>query len=156
MFSPMSGRILFYGGKRPVSSARKARIGKRRLDDYARPVDIAAGKRTRSIDLGAEKVIAAEKDERKIAVEVKSFLHSSRMEELEDVMGQLVLYRYLLRRAGTPRELYLAIRQDVYDSFIVLPHVTDFLQAERVRLMIFNPQTEEITPWIEWDSIETS
>jgi hypothetical protein len=120
------------------------------------PLRLPWGSAPVQIDLGAEKVLAAEKGERKIAVEVKSFLRSSRTEDLEDAMGQLVLYRYLLRRTNTPRELYLAIRQDVYDSFIALSHVTEFLQAEQVKLVIFNPLTEEITQWIEWNNTATS
>jgi hypothetical protein len=61
---------------------------------------------------------------------------------MEDALGQLVLYRYLLRQLQPGRELFLAVRRDVYDSFISQPHVTEFLQAENVRLLIFDPQTE--------------
>ena len=106
------------------------------------------------VDLGAEKIIAAEKNERKIAVEVKSFLRSSRTEDLEDAMGQIVLYRYLLLRSHTDRELFLAIRKDVYESFISLSHVSAFLQAEQVNLLVFDPQTEEVVQWINWNNIE--
>jgi hypothetical protein len=67
------------------------------------------------VDLGAEKIIAAEKNDSKIAVEVKSFLRGSRTEDLEDAMGQVVLYRYLLRRLQPERELFLAVRKDVYE-----------------------------------------
>ena len=119
------------------------------------PLTLPWGNAPVQVDLGAEKVIAAEKGARKIAVEVKSFLRSSRTEDLEDAMGQLVLYRHLLRRAPVQRELFLAVRKDVYESFIALPHVTEFLQAERVNLLIFNPQTEEVTQWIEWNNTET-
>jgi hypothetical protein len=68
------------------------------------------------LDLGAEKIIAAEKNDRKIAVEIKSFLRGSRTEDLEDAMGQVVLYRYLLRRSQPERELFLAVRKDVYEK----------------------------------------
>ncbi len=119
------------------------------------PLTLPWGSASVQVDLGAEKVIAAEKGARKIAIEVKSFLRSSRTEDLEDAMGQLVLYRHLLRRAPVQRELFLAVRKDVYESFIALPHVTEFLQAERVNLLIFNPQTEEVTQWIEWNNIAT-
>lgn len=108
------------------------------------------------VDLGAEKIIAAEKNNRKIAIEVKSFLRSSRTEDLEDAMGQIVLYRYLLRRSHADRELFLAIRKDVYESFISLPHVSAFLQAEQVNLLVFDPQTEEVVQWINWNNIEPS
>ncbi len=108
------------------------------------------------VDLGAEKIIAAEKDERKIAVEVKSFLRGSRTEDLEDAMGQIVLYRYLLRRTQPDRELFLAIRKDVYESYISLPHVIEFLRTEHVNLLVFDPQTTEVVQWIKWNTIEPS
>ncbi len=101
------------------------------------------------VDLGAEKIIAAEKNDRSIAVEVKSFLRGSRTEDLEDAMGQIVLYRYLLQRSQPGRELFLAVRQDVYESYISLPHVMEFLRAEQVNLLVFDPQTEEVVQWIK-------
>jgi hypothetical protein len=41
------------------------------------------GLKDRYVDLGAERLLAAEKGTRKIAVEVKSFLGLSEMEDLE-------------------------------------------------------------------------
>ena len=108
------------------------------------------------VDLGAEKMIAAEKGQHKIAVEIKSFLRSSRTEDLEDAMGQIVLYRYLLRRTQADRELFLAIRKDVYESYVSLPHVIEFLQTEQVNLLVFDPLTEEVVQWINWNNIATS
>jgi len=120
------------------------------------PLTLPWGKTDVQIDLGAERLIAAEKGSRKIAVEIKSFLSRSRVDDLEDALGQLVLYRYLLRRHQPERELFLALRRDVYDSFISQPHVTEFLQAESVRLLIFDPLTEEVVEWINWNNIEPS
>ena len=47
------------------------------------PLLLPWGKAPVYVDLGAEKIIAAEKNERKIAVEVKSFLRGLRTEDLE-------------------------------------------------------------------------
>ena len=62
-----------------------------------------------SVDLGAERLIAAEQDRRKIAVEVKSFLSESRIADLEQALGQYILYKDILQRIEPERELYLAI-----------------------------------------------
>ncbi len=45
------------------------------------------------IDLGAKKLIAAEKGERKIAVEIKSFISKSEINDLENALGQYICMR---------------------------------------------------------------
>ena len=48
------------------------------------PLVISIGKKDLFIDLGAEKLIAAEKDSKKIAVEIKSFIGSSQVNDLKN------------------------------------------------------------------------
>jgi hypothetical protein len=120
------------------------------------PLALPWGQTSVQIDLGAERLIAAEKGAKKIAVEIKSFLSRSRVDDLEDALGQLWLYRYLLHRHQPERELFLAVSQNVYDEFLSQAHVTEFLEAESVRLFVFDPQTEEVVQWISWNNIETS
>jgi XisH protein len=45
------------------------------------------------IDLGAEKLIAAEKDNQKIAVEIKSFLRTSKITDFYNALGQFLPYK---------------------------------------------------------------
>lgn len=47
------------------------------------------------IDLGAERLVAAEKGSEKIAIEIKSFRSASDMKDLEEALGQFVLYEHL-------------------------------------------------------------
>ena len=47
----------------------------------------------------------AEREERRIAVEVKSLLGTTGMPELERALGQYILYRSLLRRREPERAL---------------------------------------------------
>ena len=47
------------------------------------PLTVRIGAKDMFVDLGAERLVAAEKGERKIAVEVKSFLGPSETRELE-------------------------------------------------------------------------
>jgi XisH protein len=54
-------------------------------------------------DLGAEKLFSAERGERKIVVEVKSFIHVSHVQDLKLALGQCELYNVLLRRTA-PRK----------------------------------------------------
>jgi hypothetical protein len=48
------------------------------------------------VDLGAERILAAEKGNRKIAVEIKSFVGHSEMNDLENALGQFISYRAIL------------------------------------------------------------
>lgn len=106
-------------------------------------------KRNLSIDLGAEQLIAAEQRERKIAVEVKSFIGDSIILDLEKALGQYILYHKILQKNQPERELYLAIplvafeklfEQDKFDELL--------LEDEDIKILIFNPKIEEIVKWI--------
>lgn len=52
------------------------------------PFKLRVGGRSVYVDLGAKKLFAAEKQGRKIAVEIKSFLDPSPVSELEKALGQ--------------------------------------------------------------------
>ena len=69
------------------------------------------------IDLGAEKVLAAEKASQKIAVEIKSFLGASEVNEFHSALGQFLNYRSALRLTQPERVLYLAVAIDIYEEF---------------------------------------
>ncbi len=62
-----------------------------------------------AIDLGAERMIAAEREYEEIAVEIKSFINSSQVADLEDAIGQYEIYDIFLKRQAPTRKLYLAI-----------------------------------------------
>ncbi|MBA4184261.1 MAG: XisH family protein [Acidobacteria bacterium] len=61
------------------------------------------------VDLGAERILAAEKGSRKIAVEIKSFVGHSEMNDLANALGQFIFYRAILSENEPDRELFLAV-----------------------------------------------
>jgi hypothetical protein len=69
------------------------------------------------VDIAAEKSIAAEKQGQKILVEVKSFLGRSFINDLEQAVGQYVVYRNVLVETALDFELYLSITQGTYKSY---------------------------------------
>jgi len=68
------------------------------------------------IDLGAEGVIGAEREGRKIAVEVKSFISLSKVADFHEAYGKYGVYRKALRQ-DQGRVLYLAISEQVFKDF---------------------------------------
>jgi hypothetical protein len=60
------------------------------------PYTITFGRRRVFVDLGAERMLAAERGDEKIAVEVKSFLGPSELRDIEHALGQFILYQALL------------------------------------------------------------
>jgi len=100
------------------------------------------------IDLGAEKIIAAERGADKIAVEVKSFLNKSHLYDFYEALGQYISYRIGLRLQESERFLYLAIPDKVFESLGNYTTVPLTIEEERLKIVIFDPITEEIIKWL--------
>jgi hypothetical protein len=99
------------------------------------------------IDLGAEKVLAAEKSGQKIAVEIKSFLGASEVNEFHSALGQFLNYRLALNLKEPERTLYLAVSSDIYDEFFSRRFIQRVIVEHQLKLLIFNAQQEEIVQW---------
>lgn len=69
------------------------------------------------IDLAAEQLIAADRGEEKIAVEVKSFIGTSAISNFHTALGQFLNYRIMLEINEPDRQLYLAVPLDTYETF---------------------------------------
>jgi hypothetical protein len=82
------------------------------------------------VDVGAERSpIAAERAGQKIAAEIKSFLSRSAVYDFENALGQYEIYRLLLRLREPERELYLAVPERAYRSFLARPFDNSSLRA---------------------------
>jgi hypothetical protein len=112
------------------------------------PLTIRLTRKKLYVDLGAERLIAAQRDTERIAVEVKSFTRASDMKDLEDALGQFVLYTHLLARYDPERRLYLAVTDSVYESVFEEEAGEILLQDGVIRLITFNPEQEAIIQWI--------
>ncbi|MDQ4076776.1 MAG: fatty-acid synthase [Chloroflexota bacterium] len=99
-------------------------------------------------DLGVEKLFAAEKEERKIVVEVKVFGSPSLVNELQKAIGQYVMYRTFLRNIAPERALFLAIPQLIYQDFFRQEAIQEVIGEHHLSLLIFDPETEEVIRWI--------
>ena len=81
------------------------------------PFPVDYGDVQMQIDLGAERLLAATKDQTIIAVEIKSFVRPSAISEFHTAVGQYLNYRRALRAQEPNRVLYLAVPSQTYDEF---------------------------------------
>lgn len=101
------------------------------------------------VDIAAEKLIAAEKQGQKILVEVKSFLGRSFIKDLEQAVGQYVVYRDILLETALDFELYLAITQGTYKSYFQRQLTQMIIKRNQVKLLIVDAESEVIVQWID-------
>ncbi|WP_407810269.1 element excision factor XisH family protein [Spirulina subsalsa] len=104
--------------------------------------------RTVYADLGAEKIIAAQKLSQKIAVEIKVFRTPSPVTELERAIGQYYLYLTFITKQDPDRALFLAIPERIYQNFFQRPSIELFVKERQISFFVFNPEQEEIIKWI--------
>ncbi|NOT59605.1 MAG: fatty-acid synthase [Acidobacteria bacterium] len=126
----------------------KAALGKDGWTITADPLALDWDNRDVQIDLAAEKLLLAEKDARRIAIEVKSFLSSSLLQDLYAALDQFLLYRKALQNTEPERELFLAVREAVWQSLLNRTDSAALLHDYQVKLLIFDEQEEAITQWI--------
>lgn len=111
------------------------------------PLILKIGARNVLIDLGAEKLIAAERGSEKIAVEVKSFTSPSLISDLEKAWGQFFLYARALQKREPERRLYLAVDRNIFETLFEEEAGQLLLQEPGFRLLVFDAITEEIIQW---------
>ena len=112
------------------------------------PFPLQIGRKRLSADLGAERLINAEKGTQKIVVEVKSFVGRSDVKDLEQALGQYILYRQVLNEMGIDRSLYLAISQPIFNSVFTIELGQLLLKNQIIKLIVFDDQSEAIVQWI--------
>jgi hypothetical protein len=112
------------------------------------PYTLTFGQKDVFVDLGAERVLAAEKHGEKIVVEIKSFRGASDLRELEQALGQFVFYRSLLSRFEPDRKLFLAVPESVLLSTLSEPIARPVMEDLQVAVVAFDPQQEVIVKWV--------
>ncbi|MEZ2225867.1 MAG: element excision factor XisH family protein [Microcoleus sp.] len=111
------------------------------------PYNLQAGTLELYIDLGAEKVVAAEKDGQKIAVEIKSFTGPSKISQFYTALGKFISYRAALQKQEIDRILYLAVPGNVYDSFFTMGFIQSLVQQNQIHLIVYDIEQEAIAQW---------
>jgi hypothetical protein len=112
------------------------------------PLHLAWGGRDMYVDLGAEQLVAAEKGERKIAVEIKSFVGASEIDDLKQAIGQYVVYRSVLAEVEAERVLYLAVPEGALRNIFEEPIGQLLIRHHLAQVIGFDPRAEVIVAWI--------
>ncbi len=101
------------------------------------------------IDLGAEKMIGAQRDKECIAVEVKSFIGPSLVYDFHLALGQYMNYARGLRKADPGRLLFLAVPEVAYRSFFTRTDVNEAVREFRLNLLVYNDVNQVIVDWFK-------
>jgi len=101
------------------------------------------------VDLGAEKLLAAQKENSKILVEVKSFLSESIPNEFHTALGQYLDYELGLEELDPERAIFLAIPEKIYQKIQKIPILLKALKRYTVKVLIFDSTSEEIKAWLQ-------
>jgi hypothetical protein len=112
------------------------------------PFHLKWGKKDMYVDFGAKRLLAATRGEEKIAVEVKSFVSPSEMEDFRNAIGQFSIYRAVLQKTEPDYTLYLAVRDITYESLFEEPIGKLMIEAEKLKLIVFDSNREIISQWI--------
>jgi hypothetical protein len=111
------------------------------------PLTVRYGQDRVAIDLGAEKILAAERGSEKIAVEIKSFLGESELFDYHAALGQFLNYRLALQNSDPDRILYLAVPEETFQSLFSRSLAAASVQQYQVNLLIYDPEQEVIVQW---------
>lgn len=107
------------------------------------------------VDLAAEKLIAAEKEDSltgsltKIAIEIKSFVASSIAHEFNRALGQYLGYVLFMSIKEPERKLFLAVPDEVYYKFFTKEATILTLSHYHIHLIVFNIETNTIIQWLK-------
>lgn len=129
------------------------------------PYVITFGERFLFIDLGARaftpagssngEIIGAEREGRRIAVEIKELRGKSVIANLEQAIGQYILYRLLLARVDPDRQIYMAVTDVVYDEIFSEPIGELVITDLPLYLIVVDETRKVVQKWIPLQPIET-
>ena len=113
-------------------------INQWRLDNYTWPF-FYQNRQEKRIHwfLGAE-IIAAEREQQKNAVEIKSFTGLSDLDQFEDALGQYNVYDFTLKRKEPDRELWIALPLGFYESFFEDTFFLEIAAHYQMNMIVFD------------------
>ena len=99
------------------------------------------------VDLAAEKLIVAQKGADKIAVEIKTFIGKSKMQDLHQAVGQFVVYRTAIETKEPDRVLFLAVPMEILRDVFGREKAGILVEGIGLKIIGFDVETEVIVEW---------
>ncbi len=87
-------------------------------------------------------------ERRKLIVEIKSFAGRSFVKELQQALGQYVMYRDFIELKKLDYDLYLAVSEIGYNDLFSQQAAQVIVQRHQVKLLVVNIEQEEIVQWV--------
>ncbi|MBD2303985.1 XisH family protein [Chroococcidiopsis sp. FACHB-1243] len=112
------------------------------------PLKLEVGGAKLEIDLGAERLLAAQRAGEKIAVEIKTFLGDSPINDYHGALGQFLNYKLALELSESDRTLYLAVPVTVHEAFFQREFAQISVERYQLKRIIYDPVKEVIVQWI--------
>ena len=137
----MAARVLFH-------EAVKVALQKENWVITNDPLKVEAGGAKFEIDLGAERLLAAERAGEKIAVEIKTFLGDSPITDYHAALGQFLNYRLALELKEPDRTLYMAVPVAIHEAFFQREFLQISVERHQVNRIVYDPVNEVIVQWI--------
>jgi len=106
------------------------------------PLKVEAGGAKFEIDLGAERLLAAERAGEKIAVEIKTFLGDSPITDYHAALGQFLNYRLALELKEPDRTLYMAVPVAIHEAFFQREFLQISVERHQVNRIVYDPVNE--------------
>lgn len=116
------------------------------------PYRIEYGGKDAYVDLAAERaqldvVLAAERGTTTIAVEIKTFTGLSVLTDLQQAIGQYLLYRTWMRQTDPQRLLYLAVDVETAAGVFAQEFGRIIADDVQIRLIVVDIDAERIVEW---------
>ena len=70
------------------------------------------------------------------------------MRDFELALGQYILYRNLINLTEPEYQIYLAIKDSIYENFFKRESIQDITQMNQLLLIVVDMEKEEILQWL--------
>jgi hypothetical protein len=111
------------------------------------PLTIKVDNRRVFVDVGAERILGAEKWTQKIAVEIKTFTGRSEVHDLWDALGQFVAYRELLAEIEPERIVFVAVPQLTLEGIFQERIGQILVRRLEIDFLSYDADSEVIMTW---------